>query len=77
MDQADLNEVRRVVLNDQGTLPLPSLCNGNTIQRADPRDLRTESSLSRHYRAVQFVMRWLLVGRRTPDGLKGTINGGV
>jgi len=90
MEPAQLNEVRRAVLHDEGTLPLPAereevavaeqlvggvaasaLSNGVTIQSADPRKLRRKVRLSRPYRAVQFVMRCLVIGRRAPDRLEG------
>jgi hypothetical protein len=88
MEPAQLNEIRRVVLYDERTLPLPAereevaeplvdgvagsaLSNSDTMQRADPGKLRTEVSLSRPHRVAQFVMRWLVVGRRAPDRLKG------
>ena len=94
MDQAQLNEVRRVVLYDEGTLPLPeereelaeqliggvaasALSNSVTIQSADPRKLRTKLRLSRPHRAVQFVMRCLVIGHRAPDRLKGGAGLGV
>ena len=47
-----------------------ALSNSDTVQTADPRKLRTKLRLSRPYGAVQFVMRCLVVGRRTPDRLK-------
>jgi hypothetical protein len=94
MEPAQLNEVRRVVLYDEGTLPLPeegeelaeqliggvaasALSNSVTIQSADPRKLRTKVRLSRRHRAVQFVMRCLVIGHRAPDRLKGGAGLGV
>jgi hypothetical protein len=94
MDKAQLNEVRRVVLNDEGTLPLPTpreevaepfvggaaasaLSNSDTMQSADPRKLRTKVRLSRPYRAVQFVVRCLVIGRRAPERLEGGAGLGV
>jgi hypothetical protein len=88
MEPAQLNEVRRVVLYDEGTLPLPAereevveqliagvaasaLSSGVTIHSADPRKLRTKVRRRRPHRAVQFVMRCLVIGRRASDRLKG------
>jgi hypothetical protein len=88
MEPAQLNEVRRAVLHDEGTLPVPAereevaeplvvgalpasaLSNSDTIQSADPRKLRPNVCLSRPYRAGQFVMRCLVIGRRAPDRLE-------
>jgi len=83
MDPAELNEVRRAVLYDEGTLPLlgereaarqrevaqqaPVPSERDTMQLADPRHLHIEVGLRRPYRAVQFIMRLLVVGRRSPD----------
>ena len=84
MDPADLNEVRRAVLYDEGTLPLlgegeetaghrevaqqaPVPSKRDTVQPADPRSLHMTVGLRRPYRAVQFIMRLLVVGRRSPD----------
>ena len=84
MDPADLNEVRRAVLYDEGTLPLPREgveaagqrevapqapmpSKRDTMQPADPRNLHIKVRFRRLYAAVQFVMRWLVVGRRSPD----------
>ena len=95
MEPAQLNEVRRAVLHDEGTLPVPAereevaeplvvgalpasaLSNSDTIQSADPRKLRTKVRLSRPHRAVQFVMRCLVIGHRAPDRLKGGAGLGV
>ena len=41
--------------------------NRDTMQRGDPHALCTEFSLSRSYRTVHLIMRWLVVGRRSPD----------
>jgi len=84
MDPADLNEVRRAVLYDEGTLPLlgegeetaghrevaqqaPVPSKRDTVQPADPRSLHMTVRLRRPYRAVKFIMRLLVVGRRSPD----------
>jgi len=88
MEPARLSEVRRAVLYDEGTLPLPTqreevseqlvdgvaacaVSNSVTVQSADPRKLRAKVRLSRPYRAVQFVMRRLVIGRSAPDRLEG------
>jgi hypothetical protein len=60
-----------------GGVAASALSNGVTVQSADPRKLRTKLRLSRPHRAVQFIMRCLVIGHRAPDRLKGGAGLGV
>jgi hypothetical protein len=60
-----------------GGVAASALSNGVTVQSADPRKLRRKLRLSRPQRAVQFVVRCLVIGRRAPERLEGGAGLGV